>query len=261
MSRFEWLEITPPNDMDMDISTDTTEKLRDDRYYLDAGQQAHMQGKFDLALRYYSRALSINPRLEIAWRWQVVALIDLMEFQEAAMWADKAMEIFPQHPHLLAAKAMAVVRMGRGEEAMTLSDAGLRGSREWWVWLARGDVLLMLAQPAALYCLHKAIEYGQRDPWVLLRVGMSALTAERPGMALEYLKKVRDRDPHNAFVWYLMGRCYERDGEWGLAHRAYTQARMLDPRDARIQEALIRMRRLGRLRRVWRWFRGKFLNV
>ena len=42
------------------------------------------------------------------------ALIELEEFQEAKLWADKALERFPNEPELLAAKAVRTTGAKRG---------------------------------------------------------------------------------------------------------------------------------------------------
>ena len=84
-------------------------------------------------------------------------LIELGEFREAKLWADKALERFPNEPELLAAKAVALARSGDLQGALSFSDASIeeRGDTPY-VWLARGDVLLARAEARADYCFEKA---------------------------------------------------------------------------------------------------------
>jgi tetratricopeptide (TPR) repeat protein len=74
-------------------------------------------------------------------------LIELGEFREAKLWADKALERFPNEPELLAAKAVALGRSGDLQGALAFSDASIeeRGDTPY-VWLARGDVMLARAE-------------------------------------------------------------------------------------------------------------------
>jgi Flp pilus assembly protein TadD len=52
----------------------------------------------------------MQPAQPGRWTGQVRMLIELKEFHEAKLWADKALEKFPNEPELLAAKAVALAR-------------------------------------------------------------------------------------------------------------------------------------------------------
>src|SRR5213078_3430249 len=99
-----------------------------------------------------------------AWTCQVRMLIELGEFREARLWADKALERFPHEPDLLAAKAVALARSGDLQGALSFSDAAIeeRGDTPY-VWLARADVLLARHEPRADYCLEKALRLAPGD--------------------------------------------------------------------------------------------------
>jgi len=75
---------------------------KDEAYYLAAARAAFESGKFEPALRLYSKVLEYNPQNADAWTGQVRMLIELGEFREAKLWADKALERFPHEPELLA---------------------------------------------------------------------------------------------------------------------------------------------------------------
>ena len=49
-------------------------------------------------------------------------LVELGEYQEAKLWADKAIEKFPGDPELLAAKAVALARSGDLQGALALTS-------------------------------------------------------------------------------------------------------------------------------------------
>jgi len=83
-------------------------QIKDEPYYLAQARAAFAQGQFEQALRSYAKVLEFNPKNPAAWVGQVRMLIELGEFHEAKLWADKALEIFPEEPELLAAKAVAL---------------------------------------------------------------------------------------------------------------------------------------------------------
>src|SRR5438876_12406262 len=86
--------------------------VKDDGYYSAEARSAFESGNFESALRLYSKVLEFNPQNAAAWTGQVRTLIELSQFREAKLWADKALERFPQEPELLAAKAVALGRIG-----------------------------------------------------------------------------------------------------------------------------------------------------
>src|SRR5438046_8520271 len=140
---------------------------KDDGYYFSEARSAFENGKFESALRLYSKVLEFNPQNAAAWTGQVRMLIELGEFREAKLWADKALERFPQEPELLAAKAVALGRSGDLQGALAFSDASIeeRGDTPY-VWLARGDVLLTRQESRADYCFDKALLLAPRDWFV-----------------------------------------------------------------------------------------------
>ena len=85
-------------------------------------------------------------------------LVELGEYREARIWADKALERFPNEPDLLAAKAVALGRGGDLQAALAFSDAPIeeRGDTPY-VWLARGAVLLAAKQKQAVSCIEQAV--------------------------------------------------------------------------------------------------------
>src|SRR5262249_31058252 len=109
---------------------------RDEAYYLSEAHSAFENGEFEKALRLYSKVIEFNPQNTMAWTGQVKMLIELGEFQEAKLWADKALERFASCPELLAAKAVALARSGDLQGALAFSDASIeeRGDTPY-IWL------------------------------------------------------------------------------------------------------------------------------
>src|SRR6266576_6915756 len=171
MSRFGNMEFGNESE---EQSQKSSGLVKDDAYYMAEARAAFENGNFESALRLYSKVLEFNPDNAAAWTGQVRMLIELGEFREAKLWADKALERFPHEPELLAAKAVALGRSGDLAGALAFSDASIeeRGDTPY-IWLARGDVLLARAETRADYCLEKALLLAPRDwftVWLAARV-------------------------------------------------------------------------------------------
>src|SRR5947208_12666875 len=154
MSRFVNLEFSGESE---DHARQQKSLVKDDGYYFAEARSAFEGGNFESALRLYSKVLEFNPQNAAAWTGQVRMLVELGEFREARLWADKALERFPHEPELLAAKAVALGRGGDLQGALAFSDAAIeeRGDTRY-VWLARGDVLLARSERRADYWPEKA---------------------------------------------------------------------------------------------------------
>src|SRR6266566_3241937 len=118
MSRFVNLEFDGESE---DRWQQQPASVKDESFYATAARTAFENGNFESALRLYSKVLEFNPQNANAWTGQVRMLIELGEFREAKLWADKALERFPHEPDLLAAKAVALGRQGDLQGALAFS--------------------------------------------------------------------------------------------------------------------------------------------
>src|SRR5688572_3168152 len=163
MSRFNNLEFGEEFDGDLESRAERrpasqNAQFKDEHYYLSEAQMAFHSGRFEHALRSYSRVLEFNALSLEAWAGQVRMLIELKQFSQAKQWADQALERFPDEPELLAAKAVALARLGDLKAALAYSDASIDsgGAEQPYVWLARGDVQLAQHEKRAAFSFEKA---------------------------------------------------------------------------------------------------------
>src|SRR5690242_11447903 len=122
MSRFGNLEFGD------EISGESMESAfvpKGESYYLLQAEEAFHRGQFESGLRAFSKVIEYNPQNPLGWTGQVRMLIELGEYQEARLWADKAIENFPSDPELLAAKAVALARTGDLQGALAFSDSSI----------------------------------------------------------------------------------------------------------------------------------------
>ena len=139
---------------------------QDEQALLAAAHAEYRWGRFEPALRLYTRCLEANRAVVAAWVGQVQMLVQLEEHHEGRVWSDKALELFRNNGELLAAKGQACARLHDHLAAMACSDGSLQtpGSSAWrWIVRPRGD----RADLPVLRSVHQRVgisEAGRRSP-------------------------------------------------------------------------------------------------
>ena len=238
MSRFGNLEFgdQSENRSQSEPSTRTSDEFS----CLESAGAAFADGDFEVALRRFSKVLEFNPDNAAAWTGQVRMLIELGEFREARLWADKALERFPHETELLAAKGVALARGGDLQGAISFSDAAIeeRGDSPY-LWLARGDVLLARQESRADYCFEKALLLAPQDwlvSWLAARIRMFH---DQFVLALKLLEQALEWNAGGFVLWLELGRCQQALGLVNPARNSYRQAGQFKPNCAAVTTALL----------------------
>jgi tetratricopeptide (TPR) repeat protein len=212
--------------------------IRDAQHYLRQAEAQELADDPEAALRSFAAALGEDPLLLEAWAGQVRMLIELEEYPEARLWADKALEKFPDNPALLALKSVALRRMGSHTEAWGLNDVALQGKGDWaLVWACRGELMLADRRPAAEQCFARAQSLAPNTAPMMMRIGAIYLRYHKYSQALDVLQKAAASLPQAARVWYLLGRAQEELALSGQARVSYEQARRLATLGSRCRNA------------------------
>jgi tetratricopeptide (TPR) repeat protein len=252
MSRFGNLEFEGRHEDESETQSST----RGEHHYLAEAQTAYAAGDFEKALRSFARVLEFNPNNTAAWTGQVRVLIELEEFREAKLWADKALERFPRQPELLAAKAVALGRMGETDVALVFSDASTAEPGETpYIWLARGDVLLARGEKTAEFCFAKALALAAHDWFVHWLAARICFFYQKLTLAFKYVQQALALDPTHGSIWLQLGYCQQGLGLIGPAEVSFRRARELNPGQHGADAALRSLAAVGlgaRLRGAWR---------
>jgi len=226
MGRFTKLEF---GDRDGLIIEPRAEDIGPDAFCLKA-EREYQEGNFDNALRFYSRALEMDKLLFAAWRRQVWCLIELEEYSEAALWADKALDLFPDDAELLASKSMAVCRNGRPDEALKVADLAIRQpSAGPYPWIARGEVLLATRTGRYDYCFSKAICVVGPSWHVFTEIGRSCQFHGLHSLAIRYFARALECEPGIIFVMLETARCQVKLGLSPQAARVVREVLAIRP--------------------------------
>ena len=180
-------------------------------------------------------------------------LLELGEYREAIVWADKALELFPEHPELLAAKAVSCVRDGRIEKALAYSDNSVsKENASSRVWLARAEVLLNRKSGIAQNCISKAVSLaGNMAPVIYLEAGRLLNSRGDYCNALEHLHTAVNELPKSALAWYSLGYCQVKLGR-PEAKTTLQQSLKLRPGWEKAQMELKKCRKNGFFSRIFK---------
>ncbi len=228
--------------------------------FLRRAEEEYRWGRFETALRQYTRALREDRTVIPAWVGQVQMLVQLGECHEARVWSDKALELFRNNGELLAAKAQACIRLEDKRAGLACSDASLAapGSSPWR-WIVRGEVLLAGGDKHFEDCFQKAFlepAAGWLDRVIVARVYMFY---ERFTNAMCYLKEAIEAQPTHGYTWFELGNCQRALALESAARVSFQRCLELRPDYQEAQRALLgmaegtSMTRLvrGVLRRWW----------
>ena len=254
MSRFENLEF---EGQPRKQAVHGQSPLKDHFYYLDEARQAFENGYFSQALRFYSKVLEFNPLDVTAWAGQSRMLIEMNEFKEANLWADKALERFPNSAELLAVKAVALARSGDLVGALALSDASMQELGEMpYLWLARADVLLARKEPRAEYCLEKALHLAPGDWFVTWLAARIRTFYQQFAMAAKLLQQALEFNAGHFRLWLDLGVCQQALGLYEASRKSLLRAKELQSDCPETDRALARLKSIGVLDRIAGWWQG-----
>jgi tetratricopeptide (TPR) repeat protein len=253
MSRFQNLEF----DDERRLQGGEGIRAKDAGYYLEEAELALEGGNFEQSLRAFSKVLEFDPRSAMAWAGQVRMLIELGEYREAKLWAEKGLELLPNDPELLAGKAVALARAGDLGGALAFSDAAMeeRGGSAY-VWLARADVMLARRESTAEYCVEKALSVAPVE-WVYTWLASRLFSFHQKfAKALALAQRALQLASERAVVWVQLGHCQLALGLASQARISIEQARQLDPTvEVSWEQSARRVGWLQQWRRRWRrWF-------
>lgn len=206
-----------------------TRDVIDEHYHMRCALEEYQRGNFEAAMRLYSRALQDNPNGADAWVGQVRMLIELGELKEASVWADRALEVNPGHGELLAAKGVAAARMGNRKAALKFIDAASASPQgsTFYVWLARGEVLLATRRKNVDFALDQAISLA-RDWFSRLLVARIYYFYRQYARALAHARAAVEANLLSPFAWVVQGNCQLALAMRRDARRSYQEALNLD---------------------------------
>ena len=231
------------------------------QHYMDQATQSMRRGRYEVALRYYGRALEQDRARAEAWAGQARALLEMGQAGEAFTWLEQAVLVAGERPVFNALRAIAAAHLGKADDALAWADKAMRsGGDQAEVWLARAEVLYLQGRStAAGRCLDKAHE-REAGSDTARRCGEVALGAGDLPRARTWLERARSQDGECPLVSLRLGVYWERAGHDERAREELSRALNLEPG---LTPAKLALEDLGK-RGAWsravaslrRWTRG-----
>jgi len=244
-------ELTQEEDLSFGIETKNAES------FLGEATEEFNLCNYEQALQLFSRVLSFDNENAAAWTGQVRCLINVNEFKEASMWADKAMEVLGETANLLAAKACALCRMGDFSRAYGLSDVSLeKHDAGPFVWLCRGEILLQQKRNNFDFCFEKA-KGSQENSWeMMVEIARVYMFYNKNAAALLQLEAAVESTPSKGVIWYELGNCYINLGMQNKGINAFNHAIELETNLTMAKRRLREAESLG----FWSRLKRKFFH-
>ena len=231
----------------------------DQGHYLAEGDRLFYTGEFQKSIRAYSRAMQVDHSTVEPWIGQVLALIRLKQSREAAMWAMRAMELFPEEPRLASLQGLTLALSGSRQRAIACSDFAMSrpGGGSAFTWAVRGQILSHSENSNAGFCFQKVMETRDPADWkILAQVGGFLLSEKKWAKALEFLSPAVQMNPSNPWLWKQVGIANEHLGFTQPAMEAYGAALEINRNDREASEHIKRLTSVPLPVRLWRRFKG-----
>jgi len=178
-------------------------------YYVEEADKQYFTGRYDKALRIYSRALQVDNSQIYPWVGQVFSLLAMNQIKEADLWVTRAIGLFPEDATLLSLRALIYAHKGMMNRAIGASDYALSRGGTAYAWMARGEILLRAKNKNAPFCFDKALEVAGADNWkVAMHVGLVYFRRRMYSSALDFFRRACVVEMGNYHLWYHLGRCY-----------------------------------------------------
>lgn len=260
--RFANLEFEEERPESQEMAAGLQSREQGSRDFLTQAHAEYRWGRFDAALRLYTRALQEDRAAIPAWVGQVQMLVQLDECHEARVWSDKALELFRANGELLAAKAQACTRLNDHTTGLGCSDASLQAAGSSpWRWIVRGETLLAKGARHFEECFQRALAEQGAEWFDRVVVGRVYLYYRRITSALAHLRQAAELEPCHGYTWFELGNCQRALAMESAARTSYQRCLELRPDFREAHAALVELsgnRPIGaRLGAMWRRWRGQ----
>jgi len=217
-------------------------------------------GDYETALSAFSRTLRFNKDLAEGWSGQIECLIELGEYPEAAIWCDRSLERFRDHPDLLALKGLALALDGKFAAGMEYADGAVKlRSPSPLVWVTRGRIMLLKRQSiaSAHRCFQKAMELTS-DKWeTATLIGRYYNRVNLFAYALPPLREAFRKGGETPPILYELSICLEGLGEFDQAAGYLRKTLAIDPEYKSARIALERVSSTNPVSKIFRKLTAK----
>lgn len=205
--------------------------------------------EYDAAFYLFSQVLSSDKGRASAWAGQIEVLVETGEYEEAALWADKALQLFQNDPVFLALGAIAHCRLKNEVRALEYADGALKFSKSGLplAWTARGEILILCGSRRASDCMKKATAIDSEDWRPMIRCARILAADKRYHHAADFYEQAAAKIRKPQFLIEYAYCMLELHGE-KQAEKLFRDALGLVPRNKSAHFGLKKCLRLKKTR-------------
>ena len=198
------------------------------------------RGEYSEALKFFNRAVEIEPQCSDAWYQRGCCYGDLHNHEKAIDDYDKAIEIDPGNEKAWIGKANSLMMMGREVDAFkylnrarTLrgdwsnDSTGSQRAPGWQEWLHKAEAYYQKGNyKKALHYYNKIIKTNPECISAWLGKAITLKNKKRYEAAVDCLQRILEIEPSFSSVRLLLSECYSALGEAKLAEQYAGEARI-----------------------------------
>ncbi|KAF5431337.1 Tetratricopeptide (TPR) repeat [Candidatus Methanophagaceae archaeon] len=193
------------------------------------------------AIKYYDKAISIDPNYALIRRNKGLALYLLGKNDEAIECFDTAIAIDPNYADALIHKGNALYKLGKNDEAIKCFDKAIAiDPNSVDSWTIKGLALYLLGKnDEAIECFDKAITIDPNSAWAWYGKGIASQKLKKYAEALECSANAIEHNPNDPYPLILKGNILRATGDYSEAEHCYNEALTMDQKNI---EALVGLR-------------------
>jgi len=201
------------------------------RGYNNRGYAYLKQGRLDLSLRDFTRAIKIQPDLAKAYNNRAQVYFDKGDLDAALLDFNKAIEIQPDYAKAISNRAAIYLRKGRFDKALADYNEAIRIEPELsGIYNNRGNVYVKIGDlESAFSDYSKAIELEPQSPVAYNNRGLVYLKKGDHDKALSDYSKAIALEPGSAQAYNNRANIYLSKGEVARALEDYERAIKINP--------------------------------
>ena len=161
------------------------------------GDAIFLQGRYEIALDYFDKAINIDKRIFEVFYSKGVTLGRLKEHEKALTCFEKAIEIYPEHVDSWIGKAVALYKLEKCEQAIECCDKALEiEPRSYRACNNKGVFLLQSKQYSeAIRCFENALEINPTFANAFYNMACSYALQKETEKAVDCLEKTININP------------------------------------------------------------------
>ena len=197
---------------------------------LAAAESALRAGNLPLAAEKAEELTAHAPHAADAWHIWALALAQVGNPGAACARFQRALELTPENPALLANYATALRRADQPAEAVELWRRAVAIAPQFgqaWLDLGLGELDLDHPGPACK-ALQRAVQLMPASAVAWHGLGSALAARGKTGEAEQAFRKALECDPGQASVWINLGQMYRRQARVDAALECYAKARQAD---------------------------------